>query len=314
MKKILPILLGFCLLLSCSTGDEYTKIVLNPSGAKSELIVKISTADLDRKSVGYGDNNYVETKITNAVIATFFEDGSLNVIRNSEFSEGAENKVIFSLKSGNIKVHVVANVDVTLFDKVSNEDDFNKVLLTLNQSIIPASGVKVLLLEPEKTTTATIYLERIVSKISLSKVSVNLKANGYSNATFSIDRVFLHNANTLSSPTYIGSNPLSGLNEPSLMNYKKDFFGEYDRHYFYAFEGGLKLIIGGWFKDGNRAAEYLYYPVSINAIHNTHHAISATINGKGVKNPDDTFEGSSTLDLTLKVLAWSEDPIDVIFQ
>ena len=96
-----------------STGDE----IINPVGLKSELTVLISEANVQTKSVGYGDNNYVETRIHNAVIGTFFEDGSLNVIRTASFAEGAESKTTFSLKSGNIKVYVVANVDVDLFSR-----------------------------------------------------------------------------------------------------------------------------------------------------------------------------------------------------
>ena len=266
-------------------------------------------------------NNYVETRIHNAVIGTFFEDGSLNVIRTASFAEGAESKTTFSLKSGNIKVYVVANVDVDLFSAVSTETEFKNVILNLDQNTIPLTANKLIDVKPyvqgdESTVTkATLYLERIVSKISLSKVEVKLKENGYSNATFNIDRVFLHHANTKSTIDYVTSESKSGLSESSLMNYKADFWGNYDRHYFYAFESNnLRLIIGGWFKDGNRAAEYMYFPIPVKAIHNTHHALTAIIKGKGVKNPDDNYESSGKLETTLKVLAWNEDNKEVVFE
>lgn len=125
----------------------------------------------------------------------------------------------------------------------------------------------------------------------------------------------LHHANTKSTIDYVTSESKSGLSESSLMNYKADFWGNYDRHYFYAFESNnLRLIIGGWFKDGNRAAEYMYFPIPVKAIHNTHHALTAIIKGKGVKNPDDNYESSGKLETTLKVLAWNEDNKEVVFE
>lgn len=294
---------------ACSTGDETTEIIINPVGLKSELTVLISEANVQTKSVDYGDNNYVETRIHNAVIGTFFEDGSLNVIRTASFAEGAKSKTTFSLKSGNIKMYVVANVDVDLFSTVSTEAGFKNVVLSLDQNTIPLSANTIVNVKPYvqgDTTKATIYLERIVSKVSLSKVEVKLADNGYPNTTFKVDRVFLHGANTKSTIEYVVSDPKSGLSESSLMNYKADFWGYYDRHYFYAFESNLKLIIGGWFKEGNRVAEYMYFPIPVKAVHNTHHVLTATIKGKGVKNPDDNYESAGKLETTLKVLGWNE--------
>ena len=73
MKKLFFILLSSILLLSCSTGDDITEVIVNP-GEKytSELTVKISASDVQTKTVGYGDNDYVETKLSNALFATFF--------------------------------------------------------------------------------------------------------------------------------------------------------------------------------------------------------------------------------------------------
>lgn len=316
MKKLLFAV--SCVLLtalfSCSTGDEYTEVVVNP-GEKytAELTVKISSSDVQTKTVGYGDNNYVETKLSNAVFGTFFPDGSLNVIRNASFAEGAETKITFSLKPGNITTYVVANVDPDLFSSVNNETEFKSVLLSLNQTIIPLTGNKVVSIVSNETTKTDIFLSRIVSKVSIAKIELGLSTNGYPNATFKVDRVFLHGANTKSTIDFVGSDPKSGLSEASLLNYKADYFDYYDRHYFYAFEGGLKLIIGGWFTDGARTPEYMYYPISINAIHNTHYALTAKINGKGVKNPDDPFLPTGKLESTLKVLPWNEENVDVIF-
>ena len=314
MKKLFFILLSSILLLSCSTGDDITEVIVNP-GEKytSELTVKISASDVQTKTVGYGDNDYVETKLSNAVIVTFFDDGSLNVIREVSFAEGAETKATFSLKPGNIKVYVVANIDVNLFKSVSNEDDLITVILSLNQTTIPLTANKTVIIKSKETTTTDIYLERIVSKVSINKIEVGLVNNGYSNATFQVDRVFLHNVNTKSTIDYVTSEPKSGLTETSLIDYKADFFGYYDRHYFYSFDSNLKLVIGGWFKDGSRQPEYLYYPVPLTTKHNTHYMITAKINGKGVKNPDDIFEPTGKLEATLKVLPWNKEDIDVVF-
>ena len=314
MKKLFFILLSSILLLSCSTGDDITEVIVNP-GEKytSELTVKISASDVQTKTVGYGDNDYVETKLSNALFATFFDDGSLNVIREASFAEGAETKTTFSLKPGNIKVYAVANINPALFASVNNESEFKAVLLSLNQSVIPLVGDKTVNIVSKETTKADIFLSRIVSKVSIAKIELGLATNGYPNATFKVDRVFLHGANTKSTIDFVGSDPKSGLSEASLLNYKADFFGYYDRHYFYTFQGSTKLIIGGWFTDGSRIPEYLYYPVPIEAVHNTHYAITAKINGKGVKNPDDIFEPTGKLEATLKVLPWNKEDIDVIF-
>ena len=315
MKKIIfALLTSIMLFASCSTGDDITEVIVNP-GEKytSELTVKISANDVQTKTVGCGDNNYVETKLSNALFATFFADGSLNVIREASFAEGQETKITFSLKPGNIKVYAVANVNPALFSSVNNETEFKAVLLSLNQTTIPLVGNKTINIVSKQTTTDSIDISRIVSKISIAKIELGLATNGYPNATFKVDRVFLHNANTKSTVDFIGSEPKSGLTETSLMNYKADFFGYYDRHYFYTFQGSTKLIIGGWFKDGSRAPEYLYYPVPIEAVHNTHYAITVKINGKGEKNPDDVFEPAGKLEATLKVLPWNKEDVDVIF-
>lgn len=317
MKKIKFILLSLLTALAfiaCSTEENNDIIINPPVGNTSELVVKISTTDVQTKTVGYGDNQYVETKITNAIIATFFDDGSLNVIREASFSEGAETKTTFSLKPGNIKVYVIANIDVNLFKSVSNENDLKSVILSLNQTTIPLTANKTVIIKSKETTTTDIYLERIVSKVSINKIEVGLVNNGYSNATFQVDRIFLHNVNTKSTIDYVTSEPKSGLTETSLIDYKADFFGYYDRHYFYSFDSNLKLVIGGWFKDGSRQPEYLYYPVPLTTKHNTHYMITAKINGRGVKSPDDNFDASGKLETTLKVLPWNEENVDVVFE
>ena len=144
MKKSIFLLFSLIAIFfsACSTGDETTEIIIHPV----ELTVLISEANVRTKSVGYGDNNY--TRIHNAVIGTFFEDGSLNVIRTASFAEGAESKTTFSLKSGNIKVYVVANVDVDLFSTVSTEVEFKNVVLSLDQNTIPLSANTIVNVKP----------------------------------------------------------------------------------------------------------------------------------------------------------------------
>ena len=316
MKKIFSlIILSFIIFSSCSDDDNVI-VNVNPVNGKetSELTVRLSSNNITTKSVGYGDNGYIETKIINSVIATFFKDGSINVIKNATFSEGQETKLTFSLRPGDLNLYVIANVDISLFSKVSTEEQFKEVLLSLNQSTIPLSGKSSITIEANKTLSHTIYLERVVTKVSLASVDINqLATNGYANSTFKIDRVFLHNVNTKSTIDYKGSEKKSGLSEPTLLNYEEDFFGYYDRHYFYGFEGTLKLVIGGWFKDGDRAPEYVYYPLDIDAKHNTHYDISAVIKTKGVKTPDDKLE-NGILDLTIKVVDWTVEDINHVFE
>lgn len=316
MKKILVLLLSSLFFIFQSCDKHETEIYINEKGntkTDAELVVKILSSDVKTKAIGYGDNDYVETKISNAVIGTFFEDGKINVIRNASFNEGAETKMTISLKSGKSRVYVVANVNPDLFSTVNTELEFKSVVLSLSQTVIPMTGNKSIDILPNATTKETLEIERMVSKISLSKINIGFANNGYANTTYSIDKVFLHNVNTKSSINYVTSNPKSGLTESSLLNLKESFFDPFDRHYFYGFESKLRLVVGGWFKEGNRAAEYIYYPVDIDAKHNTHYAIMMTLNGKGVSNPDDKFEASGKLDLTIKVIDWELENLNPIF-
>lgn len=316
MKKVcFLILASLILLVSCGDADYIDLNTSKKQPADAELNVRLAASNLtvQSRSLGYGDNDYVETQITNAVVATFFEDGSLNAIRNATFAEGAEKNITMSLKSGNINVYVIANVDIALFSTVSNEADLDAIILNLDQSMAPLTASKTVQIYPSETTVTNIDLKRIVSKISLSKVDVLFNENGYSDATFNIEKVFLHNVNTKSSINCKAYEPKSGLEDNSLINYKADFFGYYDRHFFYAFESDLQLVIGGYFKDGQREAEYLYYPVDIKALSNTHHNVSVVIKGKGVKDPNDKFEASGKLDLTIDVLDWDSEEKEYIF-
>lgn len=62
MKKSIFLLFSLIAIFfsACSTGDETTEIIINPVGLKSELTVLISEANVQTKSVGYGDNNYLK--------------------------------------------------------------------------------------------------------------------------------------------------------------------------------------------------------------------------------------------------------------
>lgn len=317
MKKVCFLILASLILLTSCGSTDYIDIKTSKNQpADAELNVRLAASNLttQSRSVGYGDNNYVETQITNAVVATFFEDGSLNAMRYATFAEGAEKDITMSLKSGNIIVYVIANVNVDLFETVSKETDLESIILNLDQTITPLTANKTVRIYPKETTVTNIELKRIVSKVSLSKVDVLFYENGYSEATFSIDKVFLHNVNTKSTINCKAYEPKSGLEETSLINYKSDFFGCYDRHFFYAFESDLQLVIGGYFKDGQREAEYLYYPVDVKAISNTHHNVSVVIKGKGVKDPNDKFEASGNLDLTIDILDWDTDNKEYVFE
>lgn len=317
MKKVcFLILASLIFLVSCGDADYIDINTSKNQPADAELNVRLAASNLtvQSRAIGYGDNNYVETQITNAVVATFFEDGSLNAIRYATFAEGAEKDITMSLKSGNIKVYVIANVNIDLFATVSKETDLDAIILNLDQSVTPLTANKTVQINPSETTVTNIDLKRIVSKISLSKVEVLFNENGYSNATFSIDRVFLHNVNTKSSIKCKAYEPKSGLEDESLIDYNANFFGCYDRHFFYAFESDLQLVIGGYFKDGQRESEYLYYPVDVKAVSNTHHNVSVIIKGKGVKDPNEQFEASGRLDLTIDILDWDTDNKEYVFE
>ena len=86
MKKIISIVFLFISLVFASCSKyETTEIHIYPNKPDAELIVKIMSENQVNgvKSVGYDDRNYKETRITNALIATFFQDGSLNVIKKT---------------------------------------------------------------------------------------------------------------------------------------------------------------------------------------------------------------------------------------
>lgn len=223
------------------------------------------------------------------------------------------------MRPGDLKLYVVANVDVNLFSYCNNEAEFKNVLIDLNQNQIPMSGVDNITIKAYETLKDTINIERIVSKVSLDSIDLHqLSANGYANSTLKIDQVFLHNTNSKSTILYVGQEKKTGwkdgsVYDSSLGNYDANDYNPYKRHYFYGFEGTQRLVIGGYFKEDNRDAVYCYYPIDIDAKHNTHYKINAIIKTKGVNSPDDKLE-KGILELSIKVVDWKEENLSPVFE
>lgn len=322
MKKL--ILFMFAALLATSCSNESEKSVLKgsvePEGRLTIQLAPIYNAVTNgpvTRSIGSGDNDYVEAYISNVVVAVFKSDGTLNIVREATFSEGAVKEFTSKVKVGQNKVYVVANVDPSVFESINNETEFKTSLLSLTQDSkkLPMSGLEQVLIEKDKTTLSTVKLYRVVGKVSIKEIVVNLQKGGYSNATFDIEKVFLQKANSKSTVDYIGSSPIVGTEDNGLMNYRADFYGNYDRHYFYLFEGDSRMVIGGWFKDGNRERVYQYYPIDFTAIYNTHSSYKVEINGTGSDTPDGNIEAQGTLKATLEIVPWDEkDEEKVVFE
>ena len=302
------------MLATVSCSKDEININLPPDETPdATLKVQILPVENNTKTLGHGDNNYVETQVTTAVIGIFKTDGTLKTIRNATFATGAVKELTMPVKSGESLVYVVANVDVSLFDKVNNLTEFKNVALQLDQSVIPMVGNTTAVIIANATVSYPVYLSRMVAKVSVSKIELELASNGYPNATLNVDKVFLHNAAGTSTVDLKTSNLLTGLDTPGLMNFKADYFGAYERHYFYSFESKLRLVIGGWFKDAGRTPIYTYYPVDIDAKHNNHYALTVKIKGLGVENPGDNWEASGNLKLVMQVVDWESNPIDEEF-
>ena len=117
--------------VSCSK-DEININLPPDETADATLKVQILPVENNTKTLGHGDNNYVETQVTTAVIGIFKTDGTLKTIRNATFATGAAKELTMSVKSGESLVYVVANVDVSLFDKVNNLTELHKLSLQLD--------------------------------------------------------------------------------------------------------------------------------------------------------------------------------------
>lgn len=265
--------------------------------------------DLQTKVVGNNDYQYNETKINSAIIAVFHKDGSVNTVRRAEFATGAPTKVDMKIKSGESDVYVITNSVVDL-DAITSITALNELTIPLLQteSNLPMSGSAKITVEPGKTVESTIDLVRINAKVSVESIVDALATNGYPGYTMKIKSVFLYNVPTIS--TLIQPLATSSLQTDynGIKNLKDGYYGNYDRHYFYMFEGMNRLVI-----QTEINGKTYYYPIDIPAIRNTHYKYTVTIKGLGTNNPGDNYEESSVLDLKLTVKDWELEPSNDVF-
>lgn len=302
LLKINVILLMLIATFSCTKNDIIITGVDDPSTLKIQLVAPtIST-----RATGYDDNVYNEGRIKTATIGVFYEDGSLNVIREISFNEGTATEAVINLMPGaNQTIWVIANIEESVFNNITTKDAFENVLIDLIQTTdnISMSGSVVMNIPAGEELESSVNLERLPFKISVPSIVKNFTKGGYPKATFKINEVMLFNVNSKSTVTNIGSVPISGVDTPSIRDYSETGFDSYIRHFFYGMPGDTRLIVGGLFEN-NGEERYVYYPIDIeDALNNTHYEMKLTLTGPGVTNPTDDYDPAK-LNLKLQVVDW----------
>ena len=305
MRKFYGVIMTIMLIFSysCTKNEIIIQGVDDPSTLKIQLV----TPTTSTRATGYdGDSDYNEGRIKTATIGVFYEDGSLNVIKEISFNEGTATKAVINLMSGaNQTIWVIANIEESVFNNITTKNAFENVLIDLIQTTdnISMSGNIVMNIPAGEELESTVNLKRLPFKISVPSIVKDFTKGGYPNATFKINEVMLFNVNSKSTITNIGSDPVSGDSVTELCNYSEVGFESDIRHFFYGMPGDTRLIIGGLFTNNGRE-QYVYYPIDIkDALNNYHYEMKLTLTGPGVTNPADDYDPAK-LNLKLQVVDW----------
>lgn len=174
MRKFYGMIMTIMLIFSysCTKNEIIITGVDDPSTLKIQLIAPTTST----RAIGYGDNDYKEGRINTAIIGAFHEDGSLNVIREISFNEGAATEAVISLMSGtNQTIWVISNVSENIFNNITTKDAFENVLIDLIQTTdnISMSGNVVMNIPAGEELESTVNLERLPFKISVPSIVKN---------------------------------------------------------------------------------------------------------------------------------------------
>lgn len=343
------VLVTVALSLAACAGDE-NENELQPKERTAKVELILTGTPAETKATGTLPTS--EVTINRVTVGIFNSDGTTNTIAEPTLEN---KKYTFNCMPGTCDIIVVANAPTGTFTGVTTKSAFIAKTVILSQtatsdvqnaSNLPMSGkAEKVTLTAGKETTQTISLSRLVARICINNIKTAFDSKGqYSKATFSLKKVFLHNAMSTSQVTPEAAPtttlPLSGSVDANNKYLQTALTtaasigtsANTTNYWFYTFANTnatkTKLVLFGSFDPdgttGATAATDVYYPVVINkkqpgttitggtdaqkgtstVLRNTLYNITATIKGKGVDSPDKDIE-PATLVLTVEVAAWA---------
>jgi hypothetical protein len=283
------------MITACSSGDDTPEV----EEGDAHIRLRLSTRSLSDD----------ESNINTVSAATFGSDGKLLNFEEYAFNSSVAHTITASINA--TELIVVANAHSGIFSGVTTKSEFMQALSD-NQSLayttstagdnaanastaysqkataLPmiADTVFAESLQGKSSVNATLRLTRLVAKVQLSLIRVNLQANGiYPDAKFLPEEVFLYDVHDhyplpLSSLTSVSGEYAEGSATNYLgtgdLNYTlgadKDYLSSSDTPIvFYVFPHGdsdpTRLVIKGTFYEtSSSAGETVYYPVVINKL------------------------------------------------
>jgi hypothetical protein len=309
-----------CLLTSC--GNETTvnedsslpaKLEITLQGSSATKAYNVATRSQGTLS-GTGIIGEDEGTLNRITVGVFKTDGSTDAISETT-TLTSDYKLTVNATEGEREIIVVANAPASYFAGISTKAAFLAKAVSLNVTTpdglgtadqatnnLPMSGhsttesggsITTILLSQGSTVSAYVSLTRLVSRISISKITCDFAAGGlYPNARFTPTEVYLYNAKTMSTwdvGTTIPTTSVPGQGESSTTGSSdyRAYLGEIistftngsafsSPYFFYTFANydatsPTKLIIKGTFDvngDGTiNAADgdgTVYYPIVIN--------------------------------------------------
>jgi hypothetical protein len=369
MKKVFYLLLATLMVASCTKED----IIPGPTG-QGRLNITLASAMPSTRATGKDlPTAAAEKAIQHVTVGIFKADKSINkIFPEITINESKTNSLVCSAGNGQTVV-VVANAPTGTFSKVTDKDSFLSVALSLEQTINDAAGdpqasqtsdwlpmvgmdESVDIAEPatpSDVTEVTISISRLVARIALKNVYIDLEDPTY---TFQMSSVQIVNAST---ETII--NPSSSLPATTEIKNVKDYAwlkstaagGSFSGDnggltiltqpvWFYVFANDNSMVDAAGAAldtrlviEGKLNGETNFYPVYVNKeavgttftgggtdttvktgkiYRNYSYSINATIKAKGTQKPDDPFIAAN-MQVTITPEPWVLDLTqDVTFE
>jgi len=261
--------------------------------ARSHGVLPTGTGDTDDASEG--NINRVTVGVFNATT------GLTDVIKEAT-TLGAGNTLSITATKGDREIIVVANAPAGFFANVASKTDFIDKAVSLDvtkdatsgqlPTNLPMSGQGVnaslsntITLTSGATTAVSVELKRLVSRVSIAKVTNSFDGTGlYAGSTFTPTEIFLYQAKTSSNwavGAIVPATSGSGQGESGVLANNVSYLGEAvsdytiatglfaNPYYFYTFDNNsatapTKLVIKGTYTDKNSVSKTVYYPIIIN--------------------------------------------------
>lgn len=298
--------------LASSCTDNSSSQPITPEKKKNATLKLTLTGTSVANGRATGDALPTKADNINTLAVGIFnadDDGSVNVIAEcTVVNNEVQDEILCS--AGLCDVIVVANAPTGTFDGVQNKEQFLRKTVDLSQTAtndvqtsdnLPMSGQTPASIElvANTATEVSVSLIRLVARISIESIKTKFTvANSNSNATFTLDKVFIYNALYAShiapgdatltmpvNPVWIDGGRLAEDNswipgkkyllnqiEPVVLSGDGD--SEYKiPNWFYAFanndtEHSTKVVIGGLYDPdgplGTTLPTYVYYPIVVN--------------------------------------------------